>query len=54
MLEGKDAELEVAYRHLLSKPPNEVDELIQRSFRVDIEPSGVSKPTQYVICCFSL
>lgn len=54
VFEGKDAELEVAYRHLLSKPPNEVDELIKQSFKVDIDPlpsssrvPTTSPPIQY-------
>eukprot|EP01127_Copromyxa_protea_P018246 TRINITY_DN5698_c0_g2_i1.p1 TRINITY_DN5698_c0_g2~~TRINITY_DN5698_c0_g2_i1.p1 ORF type:complete len:755 (-),score=74.70 TRINITY_DN5698_c0_g2_i1:66-2300(-) len=44
MLEGKDVELEVTYRHLLSKPANEVDDLIRRSFTVEIEPQPTKPP----------
>lgn len=56
-MEGKDAELEVAYRHLLSKPPHEVDQLIKQSFKVDIAPHPGTKapsPPANPIQCVTL
>lgn len=42
--DGLDAELKQLYRHLLSKPPAEVDALINRAFQINENPRSNAAP----------